>query len=130
VQRVHQFVTFTVHTPSQVALAEFVRRDVFAADLGPFYERKRDLFLELIEGTPFRPLPCAGTYFQMLDYSAIRQDGDVDVAQWLLKTHGVAAIPPSAFCYKESAGPVLRFCFAKKDETLQKAAERLRGIGA
>jgi methionine aminotransferase len=130
VQRVHQFVTFTVHTPSQVALAEFVRRDVFASALGPFYQRKRDLFLELVAGTPFTPLPCKGTYFQMLDYSALRQDGDVDVAQWLLTRHGVAAIPPSAFCYKESAGPVLRFCFAKKDETLQKAAERLRGIGA
>jgi methionine aminotransferase len=128
VQRVHQFVTFTVHTPSQVALAEFVRRDYFASDLGPFYERKRDLFLELVADTPFRPLPCRGTYFQMLDYSAIRSEGDVDVAQWLLKAHGVAAIPPSAFCYRESAGPVLRFCFAKKDETLRQAAERLRGI--
>lgn len=126
VTRVHQFVTFTVHTPSQVALAEFVRRDPAARDLGGFYQAKRDLFLQLIDGSRFRPLPCAGTYFQLLDYSATAGGADKDVALRLIVEHGVASIPVSAFLYKDSGGPVLRFCFAKKDETLRAAADRLR----
>ena len=128
VQRVHQFMTFTVHTPSQVAFAEFVRRDPLAADLARFYQRKRDLFLELIDGSRFRPLTCDGTYFQLLDYSAIASASDRDMAMRLLTEHGVASIPCSAFLYEDRGGPVLRFCFAKKDETLRAAAERLRVI--
>ena len=130
VVRVHQFVTFTVHTPSQVAFAEFVSRDPAATALPAFYQEKRDRFLALTEGSRFRPLACEGTYFQLMDYSAISADGDRAVAQWLLETHGVAAIPVSAFLYKDAGGPVLRFCFAKKDETLAVAAERLRRVGA
>ncbi len=125
IQRIHQFVTFTVHTPAQFAYAEFVNRDPLCRDLAGFYQAKRDRFLRLIAGSRFRPLPCQGTYFQMLDYSAISGEPDVDFAQHLLKDHGVAAIPPSAFLYQEKAGPVLRLCFAKKDETLERAAERL-----
>jgi methionine transaminase len=128
VQRVHQFMTFTVHTPSQYAFAEFLRDDPTAAELAPFYQRKRDLFRELIAGSRFKPLACEGTYFQILDYSAIARDADRDMAMRLLTEHGVASIPCSAFLYKDSGGPVLRFCFAKKDETLQAAAERLRGV--
>lgn len=128
VQRVHQFVTFTVHTPSQVAFAEFVKRDPTAADLPAFYQRKRDLFLELLKGSRFTPLRCDGTYFQLLDYSAISQDTDRDMAMRLIREHGVASIPCSAFLYEDAGGPVLRFCFAKKDETLEKAAERLRAV--
>jgi methionine aminotransferase len=97
VTRVHQFVTFTVHTPSQVAFAEFVTRDPSAASLPAFYQEKRDRFLALTEGSPFRPLKCEGTYFQLMDYSAISGDADRAVAEWLLKTHAVAAIPVSAF---------------------------------
>ena len=128
VQRVQQFMTFTVHTPSQIAFAEFVRRDPLAADLAHFYQRKRDLFLELIDGSRFRPLACDGTYFQLLDYSAIASLGDREMAMRLLTEHGVASIPCSAFLYQDPGGPVLRFCFAKKDETLRAAAERLRVI--
>ena len=128
VQRVHQFMTFTVHTPSQVAFAEFVQRDPLAADLSRFYQRKRDLFLELIDGSRFRPLACDGTYFQLLDYSPIASVGDREMAMRLLTEHGVASIPCSAFLYQDRGGPVLRFCFAKKDETLRAAAERLRII--
>lgn len=128
VQRVHQFMTFTVHTPSQFAFAEFVARDPQATDLAPFYQQKRDLFLALIEGSRFTPLACEGTYFQLLDYSAISHEGDRDMAMWLLKEHGVASIPCSAFLYKDGGGPVLRFCFAKKEETLRAAAERLRRV--
>ena len=126
--RVHQFMTFTVHTPSQVAFAEFVRRDPTAKELTPFYQRKRDLFLELTAGSRFRPLPCAGTYFQLFDYSAISKEKDKEIAHRMIVEHGVASIPVSAFLYKDPGGPVLRFCFAKKDETLTAAAERLRRV--
>jgi methionine aminotransferase len=128
VTRVHQFVTFTVHTPSQLAFAEFVARDPASSALPGFYQEKRDRFLALTDGSRFRPLACEGTYFQLLDYSAISRDGDRAVAEWLLTTCGVAAIPVSAFLYTDSGGPVLRFCFAKKDQTLAAAAERLRRV--
>jgi methionine transaminase len=123
--RVHQFVTFTVHTPSQIAFAEFVARDPDARALPAFYQEKRDRFLALTAGSRFTPLACEGTYFQLMDYSAISKDGDRAMADWLLRTHGVAAIPVSAFLYQDTGGPVLRFCFAKKDATLEAAAERL-----
>jgi len=125
VTRVHQFLTFTVHTPSQIAFAEFATRDPSAKELSPFYEKKRDLFLQLTSGARFRPLPCAGTYFQLFDYSAISQETDKEIAHRLIVEHGVASIPVSAFLYKDTGGPVLRFCFAKKDDTLRAAAERL-----
>jgi methionine aminotransferase len=128
VQRVHQFMTFTVHTPSQVAFAEFVRRDPLATSLAAFYQQKRDLFLQLIGGSRFKPLACEGTYFQLLDYSAIARDGDREMAMRLITGHGVASIPCSAFLYQDGGGPVLRFCFAKKDETLRAAGERLRRV--
>jgi methionine aminotransferase len=128
VQRVHQFMTFTVHTPSQFAFAEFVSRDPSASELAPFYQQKRDLFLQLIDGSRFTPLACEGTYFQLLDYSAIARDADTDMAMRLIAEHGVASIPCSAFLYKDGGGPVLRFCFAKQEETLRAAAERLRNV--
>jgi methionine aminotransferase len=128
VQRVHQFMTFTVHGPSQLAFAEFVKRDPGAAALPAFYQAKRDRFLSLVEGSRFKPLRCEGTYFQLLDYSAIAHDTDREMAMRLIKEHGVASIPCSAFLYQDSGGPVLRFCFAKKDETLTAAAARLRTV--
>jgi len=128
VTRVHQFVTFTVHTPSQYAFAEFLGRDPEARDLAGFYQAKRDEFLALTRGSRFRPLACEGTYFQLMDYSAISADRDTAVAEWLLKTHGVAAIPVSAFLYEDGGGPVLRFCFAKQARTLAAAAERLCAV--
>jgi methionine aminotransferase len=128
VTRVHQFLTFTVHSASQHAFATFTRRDPTSAALAGFYQAKRDRFLELIEGSRFTPLACEGTYFQLLDYSSISRDRDKDVAMWLLEHHKVASIPVSAFLYKDTGGPVLRFCFAKKDETLQAAAEKLRSV--
>lgn len=128
VVRVHQFITFTVHTPSQFAFAEIMTRDLAASTLPAFYQAKRDRFLELTAGTSLVPLPCEGTYFQLMDYSAISKDSDKAVAEWLLKTHGVAAIPVSAFLYQDTGGPVLRFCFAKKDSTLEAAAERLKSL--
>ena len=127
-RKVHQFVTFSSMTPTQHAIAEFIAQKRGYPELPAFYQRKRDLFLELLEGSRWKPLPSRGTYFQLLDYSAITNDKDMDFALRLTKEHGVASIPTSAFLYKQSAPPVLRFCFAKKDETLRAAAERLRAL--
>ncbi|WP_437334812.1 methionine aminotransferase [Sorangium sp. So ce394] len=128
IQRVHQFVTFAVNAAIQHAYAEVVTRDPLAADLAAFYQAKRDRFLRLIEGSRFRPLPCEGTYFQVLDYSAITAERDADFALRLIREHGVASIPISPFLSGVGPGPVLRFCFAKRDETLERAAERLRRV--
>jgi methionine transaminase len=128
IQRVHQFVTFASHTPTQLAYAELTRARTNYRDLGTFYQRKRDTFLSLLGDSRFRPVPCRGTYFQLLDYSAITGEADREFAMRLLREHLVAAIPTSAFLYASEAPPVLRFCFAKRDETLQRAAERLRRV--
>jgi methionine transaminase len=128
IQRIHQFVTFTVNGAIQMAYADFVTRDPLCEDLARFYQAKRDLFLRLLDGSRFRPLPCRGTYFQLLDYSAITAGRDSDVALQLITDHGVASIPTSAFLYGVDPGPVLRFCFAKRDDTLERAAEKLRRV--
>ena len=128
VARVHQFVTYAVNGAIQRAYAEFVTRDPEASGVASFYQAKRDLFLRLIEGSRFRPLPCRGTYFQMVDYSAIIAERDREFALRLINQHGVAAIPVSPFMTGVDPGPVLRFCFAKRDETLERAAERLRKV--
>jgi methionine transaminase len=125
VARVHQFVTYSVNGALQRAYAEFVTRDPLCADLAPFYQQKRDLFLRLMAGSRFRPLRCEGTFFQMMDYSAITAEPDSAFALRLIEEHGVAAIPISPFLHGETPGPVLRFCFAKRPETLERAAERL-----
>jgi methionine transaminase len=128
VRKVHQFVTFAVNTPLQHAYAEFLDRGVDTSAVTRLYQAKRDLFLSLVEPSRFRPLPCAGTYFVLLDYSAICADDDAAMAMRLLTRHGVAAIPTSAFLHRSSAPPVLRFCFAKQDDTLRRAAQRLIGV--
>jgi methionine aminotransferase len=128
VARVHQFVTYAVNGAIQRAYAEFVMRDPASSTVTPFYQAKRDLFLRLIDGSRFRPLPCRGTYFQMVDYSAITAERDSEFARRLINEHGVAAIPISPFMTGVDPGPVLRFCFAKRDETLERAAERLRRV--
>jgi methionine aminotransferase len=129
IQGVHQWITFAVNTPIQMAYADLVRRDPECRDVTTFYQGRRDMFLSLIQGSRFRPLAGQGTFFQMLDYSDITTEGDADFAIRLTRDHGVAAIPISPFLNgKERSGPVLRFCFAKKDATLERAAERLRGV--
>ena len=128
IRRVHQFVTFAVNTPVQHAYAEFLAHGVDVAAVGRFYEAKRDRFLALVSGSRLRALPCAGTYFVLMDYTALGNSGDRDMAMRLLRDHGVASIPTSAFLYRSEAPPVLRFCFAKQDVTLERAAERLRSV--
>ena len=127
--RVRQWVTFAVNGAVQMAYADAVTANPECDDVTEFYQGRRDFFLRLIDGSRFRPLACRGTYFQMLDYSAITDEGDADFAMRLVSEHGVAAIPISPFLQPgEPSGPVLRFCFAKKDDTLQRAAERLQRV--
>ena len=129
IQGIHQWVVFAVNGAVQMAYADMVNRDPTAADVTTFYQGRRDLFLSLIAGSRFRPLACRGTFFQMVDYSAITNERDIDFAKRLTRDHGVAAIPISPFLSDgEEPGPVVRFCFAKRDETLQAAAERLRRV--
>ena len=122
---VHQWVTYAVNTPIQRAYVEVVASDPACESVTRFYREKRDTFLRLISGSRFRPLPCQGTFFQLLDYSAITTERDADFALRLVREHGVASIPLSPFLAGVDPGPVLRFCFAKRDDTLEAAAERL-----
>jgi len=126
IRRVHQFVTFAVNTPLQHAYSEFLASGVDVGAVGRFYEAKRDRFLSLVRGSRLQPLPCAGTYFVLMDYSAVGAGDDRAMAMRLLRDHGVASIPTSAFLHQSEAPQVLRFCFAKQDQTLERAAERLR----
>ncbi len=128
-RRVHQFNTFTIATPLQHAIAGFMKE---APEHGPglaaFYEQKRDRFLELLKGSRFKWTPSPGTYFQLLDYSSISGVSDMEFADELLVKAGVASIPVSPFYAVPPALKVLRFCFAKTDATLVKAAERLQSL--
>jgi len=124
-QKVHQFLTFAVNTPVQFAYADFMENRAAYLELPAFYQKKRDFFLSLIENSRFKALPCSGTYFQMLDYSEISDAPDVDFARTMTVEHKVAAIPPSVFYHDNSDDRVLRFCFAKTDDTLKEAAEKL-----
>jgi len=124
-QRIHQFLTFASNTPIQLAYAEFLNhRDPYMT-LSEFYQKKRDRFLSLMASSRFKPLSCGGTYFQMMDYSAITEESDREFAKRITREHGVSAIPPSVFYHGGDDHKVLRFCFAKKDETLEEAAEKL-----
>jgi len=127
-RKVHQFVTFSTNTPVQHAIADFLETRRGLAELAPFFQAKRDLFLRLMEGSRFRPLACRGSYFQLMDYSAITADADAEFAIHLTKVHGVASIPTSPFLHRVTAPKVLRFCFAKRDDTLEQAAARLRTV--
>ena len=127
-RKVHQFNCFSSHSPSQVALAEFLRKEETYLSLAPMLQKKRDLFRQLMESTRFRPLNSSGSYFQCYDYSAISDEPDRDFAIRVTRDHGVACIPVSAFYQDANDNKVVRFCFAKKDETLKKAVERLRQV--
>jgi methionine transaminase len=124
-QKVHQFLAFASNTPIQQAYAQIMQRPDLYRELSGFYQRKRDLFLKLMENSRFTSLPCSGTYFQMMEYSAISEVPDFEFARRMTIEHGVAAIPPSVFYHDRRDHKVLRFCFAKKDKTLEQAAEIL-----
>lgn len=124
-RKVHQFNVFTVNTPVQHGLANFMADPRPYLDLPAFYQRKRDLFREGLKKTKFRMLPGQGTYFQYVDISAVSDLNEAEFCQWLTTEIGVAAIPLSAFYGNGFDQKVVRFCFAKKDETLHTALERL-----
>jgi methionine transaminase len=124
-RKAHQFIVFTVNTPVQLALAEYLRDRSLYLELGAFYQRKRDLFRAGLAASRFRLLPCTGTYFQLAAYDAISDEPDLALAERLTREIGVASIPVSAFYERPPGDPVLRFCFAKGDDTLARACERL-----
>ncbi len=129
-RKVHQFNVFTVNTPMQHGLATYMADPVPYLELPAFYQRKRDLFRAGLAGTPLRLLPCEGTYFQCVDYAglapAVAALSEADFCRWLTREVGVAAIPLSAFYADGRNQQVARLCFAKRDETLQAALERLQ----
>ena len=127
-RKVHQFNVFTVNTPVQHALAAYMADPAPYAGLPAFYQAKRDHFRAGLEGSRFKLLPCAGTYFQVVDYSAISDEPEEAFARRLTTTVGVAAIPVSAFYIQPEERHAVRFCFAKRDETLDAALERLRRV--
>jgi len=124
-RKVHQFNVFSVNTPMQYALAEYLQNPQPYMELPAFYQRKRDLFRQGLQASRFKILPSSGSYFQCVDISSISDLNEADFCQWLTRTHGVAAIPLSAFYGDGFDQRVVRFCFAKKEETLQAALERL-----
>ena len=129
--RIHQFINFSTNTPLQHGLADFLRdRPGHHLELGDFYQRKRDLFGELLAGSPFRLLPSRGTYFQLADYSLVSDADDREFVGWLTREHGVAAIPVSVFYQAPPKQRIIRFCFAKNDATLRRAAGRLVSVAS
>jgi methionine aminotransferase len=126
---IHQFINFSTNTPMQYALADFMRAyPRHHLELSTFYQHKRDLFGGLLASSPFRLLPSPGTFFQLADYSAVSDLPDRDFAAWLTREHGVAVIPISVFYEEPPDQRIIRFCFAKNDDTLRAAAQRLRAI--
>ena len=124
-RKVHQFNVFTVNTPVQHGLADYMADPAPYLDLAAFYQAKRDYFRAGLANTRFRLLPSDGTYFQCVDYSAISDMSEADFSMWLTREIGVAAIQVSAFYSEPRELGVVRFCFAKKEETLKLALERL-----
>jgi methionine aminotransferase len=124
-RRIHQFLSFTVNTPAQHALTHILNNDS-AGPIHSVMQRKRDHFLNLIKNTPFTiHAPAKGSYFQIASYERISDMPDMEFATWLTKEHGVATIPVSAFYSNKKDDKLIRFCFAKKEETLDSAVERL-----
>jgi len=127
-RKCHQFVVFCSFAPVQYALAAFMKQKDRYLELPQFYQRKRDYFLKLLAGSGFTFTPASGSYFQLLNYAKLSDEKDTDFAVRLTREAGVASIPVSVFYNHPDEARVLRFCFAKTDETLEQAAERLQAI--
>ena len=126
---IHQYVNFATVTPIQYALADYLHENpAHYRQLPAFYAEKRDYFANLLSASPFRLTPAHGTYFQLADYAAISESSDVEFARWLTVEHGVAVIPVSVFYQTPPALTLVRFCFAKKRATLDRAAARLAAL--
>jgi methionine aminotransferase len=127
-RKVHQFNVFTVNTPCQLGIAEYMRDASRHLGLAAFYEGKREYFRSQLRASRFELLPCRGTYFQLARYSAISDLPDREFACWLTREAGVAVIPVSVFCPDGQDDRVVRFCFAKQEATLAAAGEKLRRV--
>ncbi|MFC0050751.1 MULTISPECIES: methionine aminotransferase [Rheinheimera] len=128
-RKIHQYVTFSSFTPAQYAIAELLdTAPQLVTGLAAFYQQKRDLFQQLLSGSALRLLPCQGTYFQLVDFSAVSTLDDVRFCDWLTTEVGVAAIPLSVFSRQEQDSRIIRFCFAKQQHTLEQAAARLQAL--
>ncbi len=125
IRKVHQFVAFSAVTPIQYALADYLQQPTHYENLGTFFQAKRDLFLKLMQGSRFTPLTCRGTYFQLMRYQQISDRGDFEMAEWMTREQGVACIPVSVFYKEKTDHGLLRFCFAKSDDTLISACDKL-----
>ncbi|MBX2967898.1 MAG: aminotransferase class I/II-fold pyridoxal phosphate-dependent enzyme [Cyclobacteriaceae bacterium] len=128
IRKTHQFITFSVNTPVQLALAEYMQTPAHYENLGSFYQQKRDYFLQGIKGSSFEPMPCHGSYFQSLSYKNISTFPDRQMAEELTIKHKVASVPVSVFYNDKTDNKLLRFCFAKSEQTLDQAMEILRKI--
>ena len=124
-RKVHQFVVFSSTTPMQLAIAKYLEDENNYLSLSAFFEQKRNYFNSLIKDSRFEIIPCQGTYFQLLSYKNITDLGDMEFASKMTKENGIASIPMSAFYGSKKDDHILRFCFAKQDKTLLKAAEKL-----
>ncbi|MBC7779805.1 MAG: methionine aminotransferase [Proteobacteria bacterium] len=128
IRKVHQFMAFAVSTPMQHAIAAYLADPRPYLDLPAFYQSKRDRFCNALSGSRFRLLPSPGTYFVLADYSALSDEPEDVFARRLIEQHGVAAIPVSAFYREAVDNKVVRFCFAKRDETIDAAADKLSAV--
>lgn len=124
-RKLHQFVVFASNTPIQHAIADFLGDPFNYETLGSFYQQKRDYFTGKLAGSRFDVVPCHGTYFQLLSYKRISDLPEMEFAEWMVKTHKVAAVPVSPFYHNKADQQLLRFCFAKQEVTLDKATEIL-----
>jgi methionine aminotransferase len=124
-RKVHQFVVFAVNSPVQYAIAEYLKNPENYINLGSFYQEKRDFFLNLIKGSRFKASPASGTYFQLLNYSKISDEKEMAFAERITREFKIASVPVSPFYHNQEDNKMLRFCFAKTNETLEKAAEIL-----
>jgi methionine aminotransferase len=127
-RKVHQFNCFSCDTPKQVAIAEYIQNKEAYLALPAFLQQKRDFFRELMKVTPFQCIPSHGSYFECYSYGHFSQEPDKELAIRLTREYGIATIPMSAFYKQGEDNKVLRFCFAKKEETLEKAVEKLVGL--
>ncbi len=125
-RKVHQFNVFSVHTPTQYALQEYIAQHAQMDEIGSMYQEKRDLLTGLLSDTPLQAIPSDGTYFQLYSYRGLSDMEDVEFARHLTIEAGVATIPVSVFYAQKTGEQILRFCFAKKEETLSEAAHRLK----
>jgi methionine aminotransferase len=127
-RKIYQYAAFSANTPIQYALADFLDNTEHYLSLPEFYQEKRDLFRNALKKSRFRIMPCAGSYFQLLGYEKISDKSDFDMATSMTRDLGLASIPISSFYHDKTDNKILRFCFAKGDETLKKAADILCNI--